>query len=86
MVAAAQQRDVGGSGTVRKCADTRASEHHRRANARVFVLGREKKGPTFFDDDLDIGIDFGNDPNDNILLGLDSLMAIDDVTNLFDFE
>ncbi len=38
------------------------------------------------DDDLDIGIDFGNDPNDSVLLGLDSLMAIDDVTNPFDFE
>ena len=46
----------------------------------------KKKRPTFLDDNLNIGIDFGNDPNDSILLGLDSLMAIDDVTNPFDFK
>ena len=45
-----------------------------------------KKPPTFLDDDLDIGIDFENDPNDSVLLGLDSLMATDDVTNPFDFK
>ncbi len=39
-MAAARQRDVGGSGTVRECADTHAFERHRRANVRVFVLGR----------------------------------------------
>jgi hypothetical protein len=38
------------------------------------------------DDDLDIGLDFENDPNDSVLLGLDSLMATDDVTNPFDFK
>ena len=46
----------------------------------------KKKRPTFLDDDLDIRIDFGNDSNDSVLLGLDSLMAIDDVTNPFDFK
>jgi hypothetical protein len=46
----------------------------------------KKKHPTFLDDDLDIRIDFRNDPNDSVLLGLDSLMAIDDVTNPFDFK
>ena len=46
----------------------------------------KKKRPTFLDDDLDIGIDFGNDPNDSVLPGLDSLMALDDVTNPFDFK
>ena len=45
-----------------------------------------KKPPTFLDDDLDIGLDFENDPNDSVLLGLDSLMATDDVTNPFDFK
>jgi len=39
-VAAAQQLDVGGSGTVRKCADTHAFERHRRTDIRIFVLGR----------------------------------------------
>ncbi len=39
-LAAARQRDVGGSGTVRECADARAFESHRRADVRVFVLGR----------------------------------------------
>jgi hypothetical protein len=45
------------------------------------------KCPTFLDNDLDIGCDlnFGDDPKDSILMGLDSLMAIDDVTNPFDF-
>ncbi len=46
----------------------------------------KKKRLTFLYDDLDIRIDFGNDPNDSILLGLDFLMAIDDVTNPFDFK
>ncbi len=49
----------------------------------------KKKRPTFLDNDLDIGLDFGNDPNDNVLLGLDSLMAADDaddLTNPFDFK
>ncbi len=40
MVAAARQRDVGGSGTARECADAHAFERHRRADVRVFVLGR----------------------------------------------
>ena len=46
----------------------------------------KKKRPTFLDDDLDIGINFGNNPNDSVLLRLDSLMAIDGVTNPFDFK
>ncbi len=46
----------------------------------------KKKRPTFLDDDLDIRIDFGNNPNDSVLLGLDSLMAINDGTNPFDFK
>ncbi len=48
-----------------------------------------KKRPTFLDDDLDIGLDFGNDSNDSVLLGLDSLMAAndaDDITTPFDFK
>ena len=39
-VAAARQRDVGGIGTVRECANTHAFERHRRADVGVFVLGR----------------------------------------------
>ncbi len=39
-MSAAPQRDVGGSGTVRECADAHAFERHQRANVRVFVLGR----------------------------------------------
>ena len=46
----------------------------------------KKKHPTFLDDDLDIGLDFGNDPHDSVLLGLDSIMAEDDGTNPFDFK
>jgi hypothetical protein len=46
----------------------------------------KKKHPTFLDNDLDIGLDFGNDPHDSVLLGLDSLTADDDVTNPFDFK
>ncbi len=46
----------------------------------------KKKRPTFLDDDLDIGLDFGNNPNDSILLGLDSIKAIDVVINPFDFK
>jgi hypothetical protein len=42
-LAAARQRDVGGSGTVRECADAHAFESHRRANVRVFVLGRGRR-------------------------------------------
>ena len=41
------------------------------------------------DDDLNIGLNFGNNSNDSVLLGLDSLMAADDandVTNPFDFK
>ena len=60
---------------------------HKRKSAKSIVSTTlKKKGPTFLDDDLDIGIDFGNDPNDSVLLGLDSLMAMDDVTNPFDFK
>jgi hypothetical protein len=49
----------------------------------------KRKSRTFLDDDLDIGFDFGNDPNDSVLMGLDSLIAADDaddVTNPFDFK
>jgi hypothetical protein len=46
----------------------------------------KRKFPTFLDANLDIGLDFENDPNDSILMGLDSLIAADDVTNPFDFK
>ena len=48
----------------------------------------KKRRPTFLDDDLNIrsDLDFGNNPKVSILMGLDSLMAIDDVTNPFDFK
>ncbi len=52
-------------------------------------INLKKRCPTFLNDDLDIGLDFGNDPNDSVLLGLDSLMAADDaddVLNPFDFK
>jgi hypothetical protein len=42
-VAAAQQCNVGGSGTIRECANARAFERHRRANVRLFVLGRGQR-------------------------------------------
>jgi hypothetical protein len=60
---------------------------HKRESAKSIVITTlKKKGPTFLDVDLDIRIDFGNNPNDSVLLGLDSLMAIDDVMNPFDFK
>ncbi len=49
----------------------------------------KRKFCTFLDDDLDIGLNFGNNPNDSVLMGLDSLIAAnntDDVTNPFDFK
>ncbi len=49
----------------------------------------KRKFRTFLDDDLDIGLDFRNNPNDSVLMGLDSLIAADDaddVTNPFDFK
>ena len=62
----------------------------KRKSAKSIVSTTLKnKHPTFLDNDLDIGLDFGNDPNDSVLLGLDSLMAADDaddVTNPFDFK
>ena len=39
-MAAARQRDVGGIGTVRECANTHAFERHRRADIRLFVFGQ----------------------------------------------
>jgi hypothetical protein len=42
-VAAAQQRNVSGSGTIRKCANAQAFERHRRADVRLFVLGRGRR-------------------------------------------
>ena len=47
----------------------------------------KRKFRTFLDNDLDIGLDFGNNLNDSVLMGLDSLIATDntnDVTNPFD--
>ena len=49
----------------------------------------KRKSRTFLDNDLDLGFDFGNNPNDSVLMGMDSLIAADDaddVTNLFDFK
>ncbi len=47
-MAAARQRNVGGSGTVRKCADAPAFERQQRADVRKFVLGRGRR-----DDSID---------------------------------
>ena len=59
----------------------------KRKSAKSIVSSTlKKKRFTFLDDDLNIGIDFGNDPNDSVLMGLDSFIAIDDVTNPFDFK
>jgi hypothetical protein len=55
-VAEAQQRDVGGSGTVRECANARAFKRHQRADVCVFVLGRGQK-----DDSVDSIIIIGSD-------------------------
>jgi hypothetical protein len=55
-VAAAQQCNVDGSGTVRKCAGTRAFERHQRANVRVFILGQGRR-----DDSLNSIIVIGSD-------------------------
>ncbi len=55
-VAAARQRDVGGSGTDRECADTHAFERHRRADVRVFVFGRGWR-----DDSVDSIVGVGSD-------------------------
>ena len=48
----------------------------------------KKTRPTFLDDDLDLGsdLDLGNDPKNSVLMGLDSLMALDDVMHPFDFK
>jgi hypothetical protein len=48
----------------------------------------KKTRPTFLDDNLNLrsNLDLGNDPNNSILMGLDSLMALDDVMNPFDFK
>jgi hypothetical protein len=62
----------------------------KRKSAKATVSTTSKKNcPTFLDDNLDIGFDFRNNPNDSILMGLDSLIAADntnDVKNLFDFK
>ena len=55
-MAAAQQRDVGGSGTVRECADTYTFERHRCTDVRVFVLGRGWR-----DDSVDSIVIVGSD-------------------------
>ncbi len=49
----------------------------------------KRKSHTFLDNDLDLRFDFGNNLNDSVLMGLDSLVATvdaDDVTNPFDFK
>ncbi len=49
----------------------------------------KRKSRTFLDNDLNLRFDFGNNPNDTVLMGLDSLIAgdnDDDVTNPFDFK
>jgi hypothetical protein len=49
----------------------------------------KRRSCTFLDNDLDIRLNFGNNPNDSVLMGLDSLIAAndnDDVTNPFDFK
>ena len=48
----------------------------------------KKMRPTFLDDDLNLrsNFDFGNDPKDSVLMRLDPLMALDDVTNPFDLK
>jgi hypothetical protein len=62
----------------------------KRKSAKATVSTTLKRNScTFLDDDLDIGLDFGNDPNDSALMGLDSLIAADDTddaTNPFDFK
>ncbi len=59
----------------------------KRKSAKATVsTSLKRKFPTFLDDDLSIGLDFGNDLNDSVLMGLDSLIAADDVTNPFDFK
>jgi len=55
-VAAARQRDVGGSGTVRECTDAHAFERHRRADISVFVLDRGRR-----DDSVDRIVVVGSD-------------------------
>ena len=48
-----------------------------------------KKFHTFLDGDLDTGLNFRNNPNDSVLMGLDSLLAADDtddVMKTFDFK
>ena len=60
----------------------------KRAKATVSTT-LKRKSCTFLDDNLDFRFDFGNDPNDSVLMGLDSLIAADDaddVTNPFDFK
>ena len=48
----------------------------------------KKMRPTFLDDNLDLGsnLDLGNNSKDSVLMGLDSLMSLDDLTNPFDFK
>ena len=59
----------------------------KRKSAKAIVSTTlKRKFSTFLDDDLDIGLDFGNNPNDSVLMGLDSLIAANDVTDPFDFK
>ena len=60
---------------------------HKRKSAKSSVSTTlKRKFPTFLDNDLDIGLDFGNNPNYSVLMELDSLIAADDATNPFDFK
>ena len=47
-----------------------------------------KKSPMFLDNDLDLGfdLDFGDSHKDSVLMGLDSLIVLDDIVNPFDFK
>ena len=47
-----------------------------------------KKSPTFLDNhlDLEFDLDFEDVHKDSVLMGLNSLIALDDVVNPFDFK
>ena len=57
---------------------------HKRKGVKLIVSTKlNKKSPTFLDDDLDLEFDLGfrKGHKDSVLMGLDSLIALDDVTN-----
>jgi hypothetical protein len=74
-LAAVRQRDIGGSGTVRECADARAFESHRRTNVRVFVLGHGRR-----DDSVDSIVVVGSNgiARGNVHRGRQCAAAADD--------